>query len=390
MTTRDTHRIRAGAGARGLPGAALAAALGLALAAAAPGGARAQAESPAEFYKLKGLRLVVASGAGGGYDTYSRAFARHYERHLPGQPNIVVQNMPGASGITATNWLYNSAPKDGSRMLATYNALIDENLMGNPKVKFDVRKFNWIGSISRSQLICVTWKARSPYKSIEQMIGKPITVSATGRTGNSATLPLILNQLIGTEFQVIAGYSTTGSRLALERGEVDAICGLGRSTLLASNPDWFTNKRINVVGQVGLTKHPKLPDVPNVLDIAAAKDRDVFEFQAVVQAMGRPYVAPPEIPADRLKALRDGFDDTMKDPKFVAELERLRLSVSPLSGKEMEELIGKLYAYPSATIARISEILGLAATMKVTDCNRFTKDSVQCRKAKKKKKKSAN
>ncbi len=214
------------------------------------------------FYKVKGLRVVVGSGAGGGYDTYTRAFTRHYTRHIPGQPRIIVQNMPGASGIRATNFGFNKAPRDGSWMMATYQSLIDENLLGNRKVKFDVKKFNWIGSIGKTHHICVTWKGRSKVTNLKQAIGKPLAVSATGRAGNSATVPLLLNQTVGTKFKVIAGYSTTGSRLALERGEVDAICGLGFSTLKASNPDWFIKGRINVIAQIALKRHAEFPRFP--------------------------------------------------------------------------------------------------------------------------------
>jgi tripartite-type tricarboxylate transporter receptor subunit TctC len=357
----------------------------LAVAALFAGGAAAQ--SVEAFYKKGGFRMVVASGAGGGYDTYTRVLARHYGRHLPGQPNIVVQNMPGASGMLATNWAYNGAPRDGSRMLATYSAILSAHLLGNDKAKFDVRKFSFVGSIAKTQLLCVTWHT-SPHKNIRQLVGKPITVSATGRTGNSATLPLILNQLIGTKFKVIMGYSTSGSRLALERGEVDGICGLGLSTLQASNPDWFIKKRINVIAQIGLTSLPELKGVPNPIDFVGPKEREVLEFNAILQETGRPYVAPPEIPADRLAALQAAFDATMKDKAFLAENEKLKIEVSPLTGKEMQGLIDKLYAFSPDVVARVGEILGVATKSKVDDCATIAKDTKQCAKKKKKKKKS--
>jgi hypothetical protein len=213
-------------------------------------------------------------------------------------------------------------------------------------------------------------------------------VSATGRTGNSATLPLILNQLIGTKFKVIMGYSTSGSRLALERGEVDGICGLGLSTLQASNPDWFIKKRINVIAQIGLTSLPELKGVPNPIDFVGPKEREVLEFNAILQETGRPYVAPPEIPADRLAALQGAFDATMKDKAFLAENEKLKLEVSPLTGKEMQGLINKLYAYSPDVVARVGDILGVATKSTVDDCATTAKDTKQCAKKKKKKKKS--
>ena len=256
----------------------------------------AQAQSVEQFYRKVDLSLVVASGAGGGYDTYSRALARHISRHLSGGPNVIVKNMPGAAGLTATNWLYSIAPRDGSHMLATYSALFDANLVGNERAKFDVRKFNWVGSIANSPLICVTWHT-SPYRDIRQMIGKPVTAGATGRTAKSATTPLLFNEVLGTQFKVIMGYTTEGNTLALERGEVDAVCGIGLYTLRASHPDWFTQKKVSIVAQTGLGVVEELKGVPNVLDLVSAGDRSVLEYGAMLEEMGRPYVAPPEVPA---------------------------------------------------------------------------------------------
>jgi tripartite-type tricarboxylate transporter receptor subunit TctC len=314
-------------------------------------GAFAADQTPESFYQQNGLKMVVASGAGGGYDTYTRVLQRYYSAHLPGHPNVVVENMPGAAGLTATNWAYNVAPRDGSQMLATYSALIDSNLVGNTKARFDVRKFNWIGSIASTTLICVDWNT-SPYKDIRQMVGKPLTVSTTGMTAHSAMMPLMLNEVLGTQFKVIAGYGTTEMVLALERHEVDAICGIGLSTLKASNPEWLIDKKVNVVAQVGLSKDPELQDVPNILDLVTGADHDLVEYGAIIQAMGRPYLAPPNVPADRLAVLRKGFDDTMKDPAFVTDVEKLRLNVSAMSGDDMGKWIDKLYSFSPDTIKR--------------------------------------
>jgi len=347
----------------------------------------ASAQSLERFYKVKGLRIVVGSGAGGGYDTYTRAFGRHYTNHLPGNPRIVVQNMPGASGIRATNWVYNKAPKDGSVIMATYQSLIDENLLGNRKVKFDVKKLGWLGSIGKTHHLCVSWKARSKITNIKQAIGKELTVSATGRSGNSATVPLLLNQSVGTKFKVIAGYSTTGSRLALERGEVDVICGLGYSTLKASNPDWFIKKRVNVIAQIALTRHKEFPNVPNAMELVSASDKKVYQFFGVAQQMGRPYPAPPGLAPDRLKALRVGFNNTVKDKAFLKDMGRLRLSVDPLTGQEMEALIEKLYQYSPDVLDRVGKLLGVAKKERIFACKKFSKRPKKCKKKKKKKKK---
>lgn len=337
---------------------AMAMALGAVAAVLGAGTASAAPQSVESFYQQNGLTIIVASGAGGGYDVYSRVLQRYYGNHLPGKPNIVVQNKPGASGLTATNWAYNAAPKDGSQIVATYSALIDANLLGNKNAQFDVKKFNWIGSIANSPLICVTWHT-SPYKDIRQMIGKPITVSATGMTGKGATYPLLLNEVLGTQFKVIAGYSSEETTLALERGEVDAICGTGLSTLRGSHPDWFLDKKINIVAQSGLTRLEELKEVPSVLELVTGKDREVLEYGAILEAMARPYLAPPGVPAERIAALRSGFDETMKDKAFLAEMEKLDLNVLPMTAKEMEEGINKLYGYPKDTVERVARLVGV-------------------------------
>lgn len=249
----------------------------------------------------------------------------------------------------------------------------------------EIPKFSWIGSIGKTHHLCVTWKARSKITNIKQLVGKEATVSATGRSGNSATVPLLLNQTVGTKFKVIAGYSTTGSRMALERGEVDAICGLGYSTLQASNPDWFTNKKINIIAQIALNRHANYPDVPNAMDLVSDRDKKVYEFFGIVQEMGRPYIAPPAIPEANLKALRTAFNKTMKDKGFLAEMKKLRLSVNPMTGEEMVASIKKIYAADQSTLNRVAELLGVAKAERVLACKKIAKDPSVCRKRKKKK-----
>src|SRR3954452_23497276 len=200
--------------------AALLGALGVVLASGSDGAA--------QVYAGKQIRMVIASGAGGGYDAYARALARHIGRHIAGNPAIISQNMPGAAGITATNWTYSIAPKDGTVILATYNALLAEPLYGNPAARYDVLKFEYIGSIGKQQNVCGTWHT-SPIKTIEQAKTREVTVASTGATGNSASMPRILNGMLGTKFKLIMGYSTTEQRLAVERGEAEGICGLSWS-----------------------------------------------------------------------------------------------------------------------------------------------------------------
>ena len=348
--------------------------------------ATAHADAIADFYKKKDITFIVASGAGGGYDTYGRVLMRSFNRHVPGHPTVVVKNMPGASGLRAGGYLYNNAARDGSVMGIIYNTNLLEPLLGNKSAHYDPLKMNWIGSMGKLQNICVTWHT-NPVKTFEQLQHqKKFTVAATGATGNSAQMPRIFNALLGTDIKVIAGYSTSGQRLALERGEVEGICGLGYSTLSASNPEWITHKRINILIQVGLHKSPNLPGVPMALDfIKDPHNLKVMKLLLIRQEWGRPIVAPPDVPADRVAVLRAAFNATLTDPKFVAEAKKTRLEIQPLTGQEMHKLLLEAYDYPQDVVASAAQLVEVKA--RLGSCSKYTKDVKWCRKAKKKKKK---
>lgn len=346
----------------------------------------AVADDTADFYKQKGISFIVAGGAGGGYDTYGRVLMRHFDKHVPGNPNVVVRNMPGASGLQASAYLYNSAARDGTEFGIVYNTNLFEPLFGNKAARYDAREMGWIGSMGKLQNICVSWHT-SPVKTFEQLKdAKDFTVAATGATGNSAQMPRVFNALLGTQLKVIVGYSTSGQRLALERGEVDGICGLGYSTLAASNPDWISKKRINILIQVGLHPSDSLPGVPMALEsIQDPTDRKVMELLLIRQEWGRPIGGPP-IPADRLALLRKAFQETLKDKAFLAEAEKTKLEIEPLSGEQMDELLAKAHGYPADIVEAAGRLVaGKGAT---AACAKFAKDSKQCAKKKKKKKES--
>jgi tripartite-type tricarboxylate transporter receptor subunit TctC len=314
--------------------------------------------SAQESYAGKQIKLVISSGAGGGYDVYARFLARHLPRHIPGNPTIVSQNMPAASGLAATNWTYTVAPKDGSVILATYNALLDDPLYGSPVARFDPLRFESIGSIAKQQTVCATWHTR-PIKTIAQAREREVTVSSTGSSGDRATMPRILNAMLGTKFKVINGYGTTESMLAVERGEVDGMCGVSWSTLKVSNPDWVQNKRLNVMIQAGAKPQAGLPDVPLVIDLAAnAEDRALIELLFFPQEMGRPFVMPPDTPKEFVATIRRAFDETMRDPAFLAEAEKSMFDVDPISGEEMTRILARAYATPKALVARAAEFNG--------------------------------
>jgi tripartite-type tricarboxylate transporter receptor subunit TctC len=308
------------------------------------------------IFKGKQMRMIIPSGAGGGYDTFARMLSHHLRKHLPGNPNIVDQNMPGASGMLATNWAATVAPKDGSVIVATYNTLLIEPLFGNKAVRYDPRDFEWIGSMGKQQQICVTWHT-SPIKTIEQAREREIVVAATGATGNSATMPKQLNQLIGTRFRVVAGYSTTESRLSLERGESEGICGLSFSTLKAAQPEWIDNKRINVLIQSGLKPQAGLEAVPLVRNLV--KDQNELKALDVLgfpEELGRPFLMPPGTPKDIVQIVRRAFDATMKDPAFLADAEKARLDLDPVNGEETEAIIKAAYSTPKELIERAAAL----------------------------------
>ena len=315
------------------------------------------APAPAPFYRGKQITMLIASGAGGGYDAYARSLARHMSRHIPGNPSIVPKNTPGAGGLIAANTLYNSSAPDGLTFAALTNGAAMDPLFGERAARFDGQKFGWIGSIGKLENICVTWKG-SPITRIEQAKTREVTVSATGATGNSAIMPRIVNELLGTKFKVIGGYAEgAGQTLALERGEVDGICGLSYSTLKASRPDWFRVGKLNVLLQIGLEKIRDLPDVPNAIDLVADPERrKVLELILIRQEMGRPFAAPPGTPSDRLAILRAAFEATLKDPAFLAEAAKLQLEIDPLTGAQIETLLRTAYGTPRGIVARAAAL----------------------------------
>jgi tripartite-type tricarboxylate transporter receptor subunit TctC len=313
------------------------------------------------LYAGKQIRMVIASGAGGGYDAYARILALHLSRHIPGNPSIIDQNMPSAAGMQATNWAYTAAPKDGTVILATYNSLLAEPLYGNPAARFDPLKLETVGSISRQQNICATWHT-SPVRTLDQAKTREVIVTATGAASDTAIMPKILNTLLGTRFKIVMGYSTTEQRLAVERGEAEGVCGLSWSTLKASSPDWARRDRINVLVQTGKTPQADLPDVPVLVDLVASpQDKRVIELLSFPQELGRPFLMPPDTPKVLVGAIRRAFDETLRDPLFLADAEKALLEVNPVSGEAMEQALKDAYATPKELVRRAAELNGSLA-----------------------------
>ncbi|HWG03928.1 MAG TPA: hypothetical protein VG271_02845 [Beijerinckiaceae bacterium] len=310
----------------------------------------ARAQSAEDFFEKAGsLTMVVASGAGGGYDVIGRFVARHLSRFLPGNPKFVIQNEPTAGGVSATNALYNTAPRDGSVILADTNTAPILPYFNSPVAHYDPNKFEWIGSTGKQQAICVTWKTTG-VKTLDDAKQREVTVSATAVNQGPGVYPMMLNSLLGTKFKVIAGYSTSGMTMAVEQHEVDGLCGLAYQTYQANGLGrWFTDNDVNVLVQFGMARNPALSDVPLVNDLLKNDDdRAMLNLVQFPQEFGRPFLAPPGVPADRMAIYRKAFQTMVKDPEFLKEAASQRIAIEPLGDKEIKALFDKAYAAPKA------------------------------------------
>ena len=322
-------------------------------------GAVAQTSEP--VYRGKQIRMVIGNTVGSSYDTYARVLAQHMTRHIPGSPIIINQNMPVAASMQATNWAFEQAPKDGTVIAAVYNSVLPEPLYGNPAARYDPRKFEYVGSISKQQNICGTWHTH-PVKTLAQAKSQQVIVTASGSASDSAILPRILNAVLGTKFKVVLGYATQRARLAIESGEADGACGWSWSTLKTTAPEWTQQRLLNLFAQTGAKRQADLPDVPLVTELVAnLDDRQAIEFLSFQQEMGRPFLMPPGTPAHLVAIMRRAFDDTMKDPLFLASAEKSLMEVDPMTGEEMQRMITNAFATPKVLLQRALALHGGSA-----------------------------
>jgi len=306
-----------------------------------------------DFYQGKTIRLVVGSDVGGGYDSYARTFAQHLRKHIPGEPAVVVQNMPGAGGIVATNWLYNVAPKDGLVIGLSQRGVPFQPFFGEKNTVFVPTAFNWIGSFNADTAITTTWHT-SKVRTMEDAFRETAMMGGSG-PNDSETNPSLMNNTLGTRFRVVGGYrSNTAVWLAMERGEVEGIAG-SWSSLKAQKPHWLRDKQVNILVQVGRNKHPDLPDVPMITDYVKTDEaRAMWSVMAAMVEMGRPLAAPPGTPKELVALLRAGFEATMKDPAFVAEMEGSQRELSPVDGAAMQHMLEEVGAMPPAVLTKMN------------------------------------
>jgi tripartite-type tricarboxylate transporter receptor subunit TctC len=327
--------------------------LGIAAGVTAQATTAARAADPiADFYAGKSLQLVIGYAPGGGYDVYARALARYMGRHIPGNPAIVVQNMPGAGSIKAANYLYNIAPKDGTAFGGFSRGAFLDPLLGRADgVQYVPARYGWLGSISNEVGVCA-FRSDSGVASWQDMQSKSYVIGSTGAGADSDVFPTVLRKMFGLHMKVVTGYhSAADVVLAISRREVDGRCGWSWSSMMAWNKDLYQSKAIKVALQLASQKLAELPDTPSILEVAHDADqRAALKLILSRQMMARPYVAPPGIPPERLKALRAAFDATMTDPEFLADAQRQDLEVRPVSGAEADALINELYASPPGVV----------------------------------------
>jgi tripartite-type tricarboxylate transporter receptor subunit TctC len=316
-------------------------------------------DAVADFYRGRTVTLIVGYSAGGGYDTYSRILARHLGKHIPGNPTIVVQNMPGAGSLKMTNYLYNVAPKDGSTIGIFSRGMAMEPLIGGTNVAFDSTKMTWLGSGTNEVSVFVTWHT-SPVKTWHDVVTKDFTVGGEGSGSDPDTYALLLKNAFGAKLKLITGYPGTAEiAIALERGEVDSRASWSWSSLKTLKPNWIAEKKVNFPVQLNLTKGAELQDVPLITEFATSdKQRQMLKLILSRQEMARPYAAPPGIPEDRKAALRKAFDETWADPDLLAEMKARGQEVNPVSGAALDKLIAELYATPKAVVDQTRKAIG--------------------------------
>jgi tripartite-type tricarboxylate transporter receptor subunit TctC len=314
-----------------------------------------------DFFKGKTITLITSTGVGGAYDVVARLIARHMGRHIPGNPTIIVQNMPGGGNVLATNYLYNIAPRDGTAIATIHSAIPLQQVLGTTGVRFAADKFNWLGSTGSQNEVILVWHTAG-VTTMAQAEQKPVLVGGTGAAAGMTLLPEVINYLLGTKFKIVMGYRTSEDvNLGIERGEVQARA-FSIGSITSQHPDWISAHKVNFLAQSGARRDKLLPDVPLLTELAKNEEqRAIFKLIASAPALGQPYVAPPEVPVERLAILRDAFAATLRDPAFLADAAKIRFDIEPMSADEIAKIVHETVAAPPDIIAKAKTAMGLAA-----------------------------
>jgi tripartite-type tricarboxylate transporter receptor subunit TctC len=310
---------------------------------------RAHAQS---FYEGKTITVVTSTGIGGTYDVLARAVARHMPKYVPGRPTMIVQNMPGAGNVLATNYMYNVAPKDGTVMAVIHAAMPLHQVLDGRGVRYDASKFNWLGSPGPENEVVLVWHTAG-IRTIDDAKSKEVILGATGEGSGIFILPMAMNQMLGTKFKVVIGYkSSEDVNLAMQRGEVQARA-FGIDSILAQHADWLRNKTIDIIVQAGVKRDTNLPDVPLLTELAKTEeDREIMALISSTAGLGHPYLVPPGTPPERIAVLRRAFAETLRDKSFREEVGKLGLRVEPMDADEVTKIDADTISAPPAVVAK--------------------------------------
>ena len=319
----------------------------------------AGAQSVAEFYAGKPVSLIISTGAGGGLDANARLVARHMDKHIPGKPSVVARNMPGAGHIRATNYMYAQAPRDGSHIAAILPSFVLYQVIDGRGAQYDARQFNWLGSSDVDNMNVYVWHTAA-VKSVDDAKRIEILMGGTGAGSYTILFPTLMNKLLGTKFKTVSGYKSTNEiHLAMERGEVQGRAGNFFSSLKSQNADWVRDKKITLIAQIGEQRDADFKDVPLLQELTTDEEskRIIRLFSAEI-AMGKAYLTTPDVPKDRLDALRKAFEATMKDPEFIAEAKAANIEVRPLGADGVKRIADDILATPKALVERAADVRG--------------------------------
>jgi tripartite-type tricarboxylate transporter receptor subunit TctC len=309
-----------------------------------------------DFYKGRNVSLIIGYSVGGGYDAYARLLGRYIGKHIPGEPSIIPQQMAGAGSLRAANYIYSVAVKDGS-VFGTFSRSMGVSPLID-KAEFDSRKFTWLGSVTDDNTICVTWNT-SPVKNWDDFLSKPSKFGGEGAGADPDIWALFYKNVFGAKAQLVTGYpGTNDTVLAMERGEIDGLCGISWSTIKTRHAEWLTDHSVNIIVQAALKKEPEIAAVPLASDLVTNPEQlQIMKLLLVSQAMARPFAAPPDVPAERKAALIAAFDATMTDADFLAEAQKLSFDVRPVTAATIDALIAEVYTTPKDVIARATKAI---------------------------------
>jgi tripartite-type tricarboxylate transporter receptor subunit TctC len=313
----------------------------------------ASAQSVEEFYRGKTVNMIIGYSVGGGYDLYGRLVARHIGKHIPGRPNVVAQNMTGAGSLRAAQYIYSVAPKDGTAIGTFGRTIATTPLLTPSSAPFDGTRFTWLGSVTNEVSTCITWHG-SQAATWNDFLNKEIAIGGEGPGADPDVYALLYKNVFGAKLKLVTGYHGTNDIvLAMERREVDGLCGISWSTLKARHTPWMNEKKINIVVQAALKKQPELVGVPIVHELTQDREKlQILKLYLASQETARPFAGPPDLPPVRKAALIAAFDNTMKDPEFLAEAQRLNLDVNPLGAGAIDQIIAELYATPKSVLEK--------------------------------------